>query len=258
MLPLVDTHCHLLAGFDDGPPTLDEAVAMCRMAWEDGTRVLAATSHVSERWPEVTSERIREGTARLVAALADTGLRMTVYPCAEVTVQPGLEEMWARGELLGMAGRDAYLLIELPVGVFLDLRQTVRGLVDLGVRPVLAHPERRPEYLHDRGVIEQLIELGCLVQVTSDGVTAPPSREDARALRNWFRRGIVHLVASDGHSTTSRLPHMAEAYRRIVDWAGGGVADRVCGINGLTVLEGSPLRVPDPEPPRKKWFALFR
>ncbi|HUT11333.1 MAG TPA: CpsB/CapC family capsule biosynthesis tyrosine phosphatase [Thermoguttaceae bacterium] len=258
MIPLVDVHCHLLAGLDDGPRTAEDAVEMCRMAWAEGTRVVAATAHLGQRWPRATPDRIRTATEQLVAELKEIDLAMTVYPSAEVDVRPEMEELWRRGELLGVADRNAYLLIELPMDVFVDLRDTVRRFAELGIRPILAHPERYAEMLHQHGRLEELVRTGCLVQVSSDNVTAPRCPEDARALKHWFRRGLVHLVGSDGHSPRSRPPRMAEAYRTIAGWVGSDVADRLCGFNGLAVLEGRPLRVPKPKPPKRGWFSRFR
>ena len=255
MSPLADTHCHLLAGLDDGPRTLDEAVQMCRIAYEEGTRVIAATAHMNEQWPEVTPERIRAATKELAARLEEINLPLTVYPCAEVTISPDLGDLWVRGELLSVSDRGVYLLMELPTGVFLDLCDLVRRLKEAGIRPILAHPERQAELLHETGLIEQLIELGCLMQVSSSSITNPPSRRDLRMLKHWVRRGIVHLVGSDGHSPRSRAPRMAEAHRRIALWAGAAVADRICGTNGFAVLEGLSFRAPRPKPPKKGWFS---
>lgn len=258
MIPLVDTHCHLLPGLDDGPCTTEEAVAMCRIAWDEGTRVIAATAHVSQRWPDVTPGRIRAATEQLISRLGEVGLPLTVFPAAEVMVRPDLEESWVRGELLSVAGRGAYLLIELPPGLFLDLRDIVRRLGKLGICPILAHPERHPELLYDAGMIEELIHLGCLVQVSSGSITGSQRWEESCALKRWVQRGIVHLIGSDGHSPISRPPRMAEAYRRIALWAGTGAADRICSTSGLTVLQGLPLRIVEPRPPRKKtWFFRF-
>ncbi len=253
MLPLVDMHCHLLGGLDDGPRTEDEAVAMCRMAYESGTRLVAATAHQNEDWPDVTPARIREAFRNLVRRLQDEGIGLCTFPCAEVMVHPDTEESWRRGELVSVGDRGQYLLIEQPHGLFLDLAELARNFRDMGVRPILAHPERQQELLHDGGRIEELIQAGCLVQVSSGSVTAPRSREDERALRDWFKRGVVHLIGSDGHNTTRRLPLLAEAFARITSWAGSRVADRVCSTNGLAVLQGLPLRVPAPEPRRRSW-----
>jgi protein-tyrosine phosphatase len=248
MIPLVDTHCHLLAGLDDGPRTDDEALDMCRLAYAEGTRLASATAHQNERWPSVTPDRIRHAASRLARRLRDAGIPLTIFPCAEIMVFPEVEVSWRNGDLLSVADRRQYLLLEMPHGLFVDLRATVTSLRQAGVRPILAHPERHAELLHEPGPIEQLIRAGCLVQVSSGSVTDPPNRQDGRALKGWLKRGVVHLLGSDGHSPSRRPPRMADAYRQIVRWA-----DRVCSTNGLAILQGLPLRIPEPEPRRARW-----
>jgi protein-tyrosine phosphatase len=156
-----------------------------------------------------------------------------------------------------VADRQQYLLMEMPQNLFVDLRAIIERLRQAGIRPILAHPERCPELLHEPGQLEQLIHAGCLVQVSSGSITDPASRRDERALCDWFKRKLVHLLGSDGHSPTRRPPKMAEAYRRIALWAGGGTADRICSTNGLGVLEGFSLRIPEPEPRRASWLSRF-
>ncbi len=209
----------------------------------------------TSRWSAVTPQLIREQVGRLAITLRDADIPLIVYPCAEVTAHPQMEASWRQGALLSVADRGAYLLVEMPNGLFIDLRKIIRGLQHLGVCTILAHAERQPELLHDVGLIEQFIESGCLVQVNSSSVTEPSNDEDASALEDWFKRGIVHLMGSDGHSPRRRRPQMAEAYRQIVRWAGVHMADRVCSINGTAILHGLPLRVPPPQPRRTKWFA---
>src|SRR5581483_6286232 len=128
MLPLADLHCHLLAGLDDGPRAEDDALAMCRLAYAEGTRLVAATAHQNERWPAVTPAVIRRATERLAGSLRAAGVPLTVFPCAEVMVRPDIEEAWRRGDLLSVADRGQYLLVEMPDGLFVDLRETVRRL----------------------------------------------------------------------------------------------------------------------------------
>jgi protein-tyrosine phosphatase len=145
----------------------------------------------------------------------------------------------------------------MPHDLFVDLGDTVKRLRQAGVRPILAHPERHDELLHEPGRIEELIEAGCLVQVSSQSLTSPLSSRSSQALRSWLRRGIVHLLGSDGHSLSRRPPKMLEAYRCICGWAGNAVADRVASTNGLAVLQGRPLHVARPEPRHRRWFARF-
>jgi protein-tyrosine phosphatase len=170
---------------------------------------------------------------------------------------PDMEASWAGGRLLGVAGRRQYLLVEMPHGLFVDLAETVRSLAAGGVRVILAHPERHKELLHEAGRIEQLIEAGCLVQVSSASVTRPRSRADGQALKDWFKRGVVHCLGSDGHSPTTRPPELAAAYRQVRAWAGSRVADRVGSAFGMAILQGLPLQIPKPEPRRRSWLAAW-
>jgi protein-tyrosine phosphatase len=254
MLPLIDMHCHLLAGLDDGPGTDEEALAMCRLAYADGIRTAAATAHQNEEWAEVTPERIRSAAGRLAAMLREAAIPLAVFPCAEVMIHADLRTAWRQGALQSVAGRGQYLLVEMPHGLCLDIGDLVRGLQQDGVRPILAHPERHAELLHEPGAAESLIAAGCLIQVSSGSVTDPPGRADGRALRDWFKRGVVHFLGSDAHSTRRRRPALAAAYRQVALWAGSAVADRVCSTNGTAVAHGLPLRVPAPEVRPRRWF----
>jgi len=257
MIPLFDMHCHLLAGVDDGPRTEAEAFEMCRIAWNEGIRCAAATAHQNERWPAVTPEVIRTRARHLAEMLRDNKIDLNVFPCAEIMVHPELESSWLAGRLLSVADRSEYLLLEMPHGLFVDLRSLIRDLAERGLRAILAHPERQPELLHEPGWIEQFIQAGCLVQVSTGSVTDPKSRADANALKDWFKRGIVHVMGSDGHSPRTRRPRMAGAYEQVSRWAGVSMADRVFSTNAAAIVHGLPLRVPEPEPRRTSWFALF-
>jgi len=258
LLPLVDTHCHLLAGLDDGPESWDEAIEMCQIAWDDGVHAIAAAAHQNEMWPEVNVERILATAQELSKQLDDAGVPLTICPCAEVMVTPDMDELWRQGSLLSVSNGRRYLLIELPHGLFVDLRWMVSEFVSMGVRPILAHPERHPEILHGAGVVEELIGRGCLIQVAADSVTQNDFPPLTKTLRSWARRGVIHLVGSDGHSPTRRPPGIAAAYYRLAEWAGNAVADRICSVNGMAVLEGLPLEIPPPKPPKRRWFSRIR
>lgn len=254
MLPLVDIHCHLLAGLDDGPRTQDEALEMCRMAYQDGTGTISAGAHQNDHYPENTPDRIREAAKQLQARLQEEQIPLSIFPNAEVEVHPDMLSSFRKGELLTVADRGQFMLVEMPHGVFVDLRGAANQLRQEGVRVIIAHAERVPELLHDSGRIEELIALGCLVQVSSRTITHPPSRLDGKAIREWVERDIAHLLGSDGHSPKRRRPLMREAYNQIADWAGRGVADRICSVTALSVIQGRSFALPRPKPRKKSWF----
>jgi protein-tyrosine phosphatase len=202
----------------------------------------------------VTPARIRRAARLLGEDLRQAGVPLTVFPCAEVMADPQTPESWCEGGLLSVADHGQYLLLEMPHGVFVDLRPTAERLVRAGVRPILAHPERNAEYLEEPEQIEDMIRIGCLVQTSSGSITDPAGPKQEKALMGWFRRGLVHLLGSDGHSPRRRAPRMTAAYERIHRWAGGAVADRVGSTHGMAVLQGLPLRVPDFEPRKVGWL----
>jgi protein-tyrosine phosphatase len=254
MIPLADVHVHLLAGMDDGPRTAEDALEMCRAACAEGTRLMAATAHQNDHWPQVTPARIRTATEALRTQLQQAGVAVAVFPCAEVMAHPGLENSWANGQLLSVADRNQYLLVEMPHGLFVDLTRTAEKLRSAGIRMILAHPERHPEFLHDPGTLEAMIRLGCLVQVSSGSVTNPANAADERALKSWFKRGCVHVMGSDGHSPRRRPPRLADAYRKVCRWAGTVAADRIFSTHGTAVAHGLPVNIPEPQPVPSSWF----
>jgi protein-tyrosine phosphatase len=204
MIPLVDLHCHLLAGLDDGPGSLDEAVRMCQRAWDDGIRSSVCLAHMSDRWPEVTPQRIRHSAVELKNRLREIRLPLSLYPAAEVAVRPDLDQPQMLGRWMGMADRTNYLLLEIPYGGFVDIRGLVMRLQAGGVRSIVAHPERYRELLYDPAAVRDLIAHGALMQVTADAITDPPDRRSAGAIRQWVLDGMVHLLGSDGHSAGHR------------------------------------------------------
>jgi protein-tyrosine phosphatase len=253
--PLVDTHCHLLAGLDDGPKTPEDAIAMCQRAYDQGVRHSVALAHQNEDYPNNSPQRLREAFAKLVSDLKAAGLGdYEVVPCAEVMVRPDMLDAWDRGEFLSVGDTGKYVLLEMPHGLCVELAWVVERLVDRGVRPILAHAERCPELLEEPAAVEKLIQAGCVIQVSSLGITRPASAADTRALKDWFRRGIAHVLGSDGHSPRRRPPDLADAYLQVKRWAGADVADAVGWTNGLAVLHGRPLDLPPVEPPQRRWL----
>jgi protein-tyrosine phosphatase len=253
MTPLADTHVHLLAGLDDGPRDLDEAVALCRALVHDGVRFATATAHQNPLFPENTPEQIQAATGGLVAALADKKVPLTVFPTGEVFITESLPDDVKAGRLQSVGGAGKYLLAEMPHMVFLDPRPVAEALRPLGVRLILAHAERYDEFLHDPELVAECVAAGCLVQVTTEGLVESDGR-DLAALRRWADWGLIHLLGSDGHRIDHRRPRLREGVRVLERWLGAAGAERVAGLWNAAVLQGLAVNVPPPKPQKKGWF----
>jgi protein-tyrosine phosphatase len=197
---VIDLHAHVLAGVDDGPATLDDALDVLRAMAADGVTAVAATPHVRDDFP-TTPERMRAALAEVREAVAAAEIPVEVLPGGEVSVDRA--RAWMRGgglEAFGLGGNPHYLLVEFPYhGWPLDLKDVLSGLAVTGMRPVLAHPERNPQVQARPQALASLVQAGALVQVTASSVTGAGG-ERARRTAAWLvEQGLVHLVASDAH-----------------------------------------------------------
>jgi protein-tyrosine phosphatase len=255
MLPLADTHVHLLAGLDDGPPDDDTALAMCRMLTAGGCRFAAALAHQNPTYPQNTAARLTTATQKLATQLAEQKVPLTVYPTGEVMLSADLVADWKAGALQSYGGHGKHLLVEMPHGQYLDVRRVAAGLRAEGVTPVVAHAERYEELLFDPPAAEAVVAAGCLIQVSAGEIAEPSSPRVEKALKDWAKRGLIHLLGSDGHGLDRRRPEMRAGAVRLASWVGPAAADRIGSIWGQAVLEGRPVRPPKPLPKPRNWFA---
>lgn len=254
MIPLADTHVHLLAGLDDGPKTLDVALAMCRMLSSQGVRHATALCHQNDMYPANLPPLMQSTAQALTKALTERSIPLAVYPTGEIMLTPTSAEQFAAGTYQTVGGHGKFLLVEMPHGMFVDVLPLASALRTRGVRPIIAHAERYPELLHDPGLTERWIAAGCLIQATAQAYADPWNAADERSLKLWAERGFVHLFGSDGHGIERRPPRFIEGYRRLVKWAGASAAERIGCHWGIAVLQGLPVNVPPPAKPKKNWF----
>jgi len=246
---MIDLHCHILPGVDDGARTLDEAVAMCRLAAADGCEAMIATPHQrrSEWWND--DRELLQGLARdlqaAVGAALETPFRVALG--GEIHVGPGLIEEVERispgagGGLLPLAG-SRYLLIEFdPLDTPVQAADLVHELAVSGWRPVIAHPEHIPWLAKGTALLDHLVSLGATAQVTAMSLTGDFGRRPQSDAIAFLDAGLVHFVASDSHSPRRRPPGLSRAYQVIAARRGEAVARRLTTDNPRAVLDNRPL-----------------
>jgi len=246
---MIDLHCHILPGVDDGARTLDEAVAMCRLAAADGCEAMIATPHQrrSEWWND--DRELLQGLARDLQAAVSSG-HETAFRVAlggEIHVGPGLLEEIERissgagGGLQPLAG-SRYLLIEFDVlDTPVQAADLVHELSVSGWRPVIAHPELIPWLAKGTALLDHLVSLGATAQVTAMSLTGDFGRRPQTDALAFLDAGLVHFVASDCHSPRRRPPGLSRAYQVIAARRGDAVARRLTTDNPRAVLENRPL-----------------
>jgi protein-tyrosine phosphatase len=240
---MIDLHCHILPGVDDGAQSLDEAAAMCRLAARDGCEAMVATPHQrrGEWW-----NADRASLAALADELQDAvGAGFRVYLGGEVHVDSGLlaevEKLPTGGGILPLAG-SRYLLIEFDsLGTSTEAIHLVHELVVAGWRPIIAHPEFIPWLAPDPELVARLVTLGATSQVTAMSVTGDFGRRPQNDVFTLLDAGLVHFVASDCHGVRRRPPGLGRAQRLIAGRWGEPAAQRLCVDNPRAVVENRPL-----------------
>jgi protein-tyrosine phosphatase len=205
---MIDLHCHVLPGIDDGPATIEESVALARAAATAGTRTIVATPHVSWRYhnePQTIARLVDELNARLSSERVDVEVR----PGAELAMSriPDTDGPQLAGLTLGGGG---WLLVEPPFSpIVTGLDRIVLSLLADGHRVVLAHPERCPAFHRDPEALRALVTAGVLTSITAGSLVGRFGRDVRRFSLGLVEQGMVHNVASDAHDNARRPPGIA-------------------------------------------------
>jgi len=197
---MIDLHCHVLPGVDDGPATMPETIELVRGAAADGIGTIVATPHVDNLHRPVASAYIRAAAREVQARLDRAGVGVAIETGAEVAFTRAME--LDDDELAALTlGRRGWLLLECPLAVTATpgFMSAARLLARRGHRILLAHPERCPLFLRTPGELDYLVAEGMLAQVTAGSLEGRFGRTVRDLALHLVARGTAHVVASDGH-----------------------------------------------------------
>ncbi|HEY7338119.1 MAG TPA: CpsB/CapC family capsule biosynthesis tyrosine phosphatase [Bryobacteraceae bacterium] len=253
---MIDIHSHVLYGLDDGARTLEDSLAMLRLAAEHGTTDLVATPHAS---PEFSFEpdRIAERLEELSSA---SGGAPRLHPGCDFhlsyeNIQDAIEQP-AKYAI----GHKNYLLVEFSdLLIFHNTAEIFARLGEAGLIPVITHPERNALLRQRADEIAQWVEAGACVQLTGQSLTGKFGRKAQEFCRCLLDRGLVHFAASDGHDCEHRPPRLDQARDWLAANYGEGAAELLCAANPRAALAGVPVESLKPEGiiRRRKWYRFW-
>ncbi|HEY8867472.1 MAG TPA: CpsB/CapC family capsule biosynthesis tyrosine phosphatase [Solirubrobacteraceae bacterium] len=204
---MIDLHCHLLPGIDDGPENIDGTLALARAAAAAGTRTIVATPHVDHRWGVVPSI-VAPSAAFVTAALKEAGVELEVLAGGEIALSRLIELREHELDAIRL-GDGPYLLIESPHSAAAgDFHTFVRTLLERGHAIVLAHPERCPGFQRRPERLAELVEAGALCSITSSALAGRFGSTARELALDMLAGGLVHDVASDSHDALRRSPEL--------------------------------------------------
>ncbi len=258
---MIDIHCHMLAGVDDGARSFEVSLEMCKLAASDGISLLVATPHCNFEYP-YKDEVNRAKLAELQAALG--GSPKLLLGCDFHLSYDNIQLLSADPKRFTINGTD-YLLVEFGDQFLPDQMDRVfYEMQCTSVQPILTHPERNPVFQQQPELLYHWVTRGCLVQVTAKSYTGGFGGRAHRLAELWLDQQLIHFFASDAHDAKYRPPVLSECYEKIKNAKGGNAADLLLRQNPLAVIEGRPLppglEPIDPRRARKKrrWFSFLR
>jgi len=220
---MIDIHCHILPGLDDGARTMDEAVSMARMAAADGIRTIVASAHITPGVYDNSPDRIVAAAQAFGDRLQDEGIPLRIVPGADVRMTP--EMLDGGGRFLCIDRHTPYFLFEFPHDLVPPgSDRLVESLRGKGWIPVITHPERNADLQRRPGKLEPFLRQGCLVQITAMSLTGGFGSTAREIAERYLKDGWVHVIATDAHDTEKRPPVLSRARDRAEALVGAGAA----------------------------------
>ena len=208
---MIDIHCHMLPGIDDGPERLEESIEMARLAVANGISEVVVTPHIHAGRYENTREVITRSTQQFQQSLQDHGIALRLRMAAEIRIGPELMAMVGAQQVPWLGSLDGYqlLLLEFPHShIPVGSDKLVNWCLQRKIRPVIAHPERNKDVIRNLEKITPFVQLGCLLQVTAGAVAGDFGPLPRKRARQLLERGWVSFLASDAHNTRYRIPDL--------------------------------------------------
>ena len=227
---MIDLHCHLLPGIDDGPQTLEESIELCRIAVADGVTHAIVTPHIHPgRW-ENTRQSIEQDCENLQSELLKNNIPLQLGFAAEVRLTDQIMQQVDNNEIPFYGEVDGYniMLLEFPHGhIIPGSDKLVAWLMKHNIRPLIAHPERNKQVMKDIELLQPFIEAGCWLQLTAGSVTGSFGEQAQKIAHQLLQDDAVAVLASDGHNARARQPGLKQAFNAIAGQYGAERARRL-------------------------------
>lgn len=244
---LIDIHCHILPGIDDGASDLEESVAMARLYAAAGFAAVVATPHFipGTAWA-AESRVIAELVAVVQARLDAEQIPLRVYAGMEIAFHKRLAERLPTGSLQPLAASGYYLIEPEFNGSQEDLLHTVRLLLDAGQRLILAHAERISAFQRNYDPLLRLAKQGLEIQVNSGSLLNAFGERCRKTAMELLANKCVHYLASDAHSACLRTPPSLDDLQRLTDLVGKETLERLWCTSPARLLVPTPKSIQNP------------
>nr|WP_141995180.1 CpsB/CapC family capsule biosynthesis tyrosine phosphatase [Bacillus sp. B4EP4a] len=254
---MIDIHCHILPGVDDGSADMKESLNMAKKAVEAGiTHIFATPHHLNEKFVNVKIDII-DRVIMLNKSFQENNIPLTIHLGQEVRIHRDIFTSLEKEEILTLDDNGTYLLLELPSGrVPTYTQEVIYELLLKGITPIIVHPERNKEMIENRKLLFELVQEGALTQITSGSIIGNFGKSIQSFSKKIIEHNLAHFIATDAHNIGSRGFTLQQAYETITKEYG---VDRTFHFKENTeqLLKDQSPTVVKPVPFKKKFLGIF-
>lgn len=248
---MIDIHAHILPGIDDGAADMNNALEMASLAVESGVTVMVATPHSSvygepqNFWDQNLARKVRD----FRDALEKENIPLKVAPGMEIFGTLEVAELLRTRKMIGLNGSD-YPLIEFSFSNYAaEATEILEEVLSLGMRPVVAHPERYKYVQRDPSLLNLWVEMGCLLQVNKGSLLGNFGKNEKYLALELVERNFAFAVASDAHSPEIRTTWMKDVRQLLKEEFSEQTAEKLLCSNPLKLLKKETIHEAEPH-----WF----
>ncbi len=259
---MIDLHGHYLPGVDDGAASLEESLAMLRLAQDDGVMAVAATPHAGSALSACRDlDALRRSREAWKKEVATSGLELRVADGAEVYFTSDLLPLLQDNRDLLCLNGGSYFLLEFPADyVYAHSKEFLFKVLTEGFIPIVSHAERNAEIQRSPAVLRELVKAGALCQLNAGSLRGDFGHEARRCAYDLLRDNLVHVIASDAHDLQKRRPGLSFVRPLLAGVDAGKIDLYLHGIPAAVLADEAIPDIGEPvaHKPRRSVFDFFR
>lgn len=254
---MIDTHCHILPGIDDGAADFDASIVMAKKAVKQGITTILCTPHHNNGRYTNPKQQVIQVVDELQALLDEQGIPLDLIEGQEVRLTSTLIDEIKQGNILFTDEGERYILIEFPTADIPEYtEQLFAQLRTLKKVPVIVHPERNIKLIEDPNRLLTFLDMGCLAQLTAPSYVGIYGKRVQKIAEQMVDHHMVQFIASDAHGPQKRDFYLKEAYKKLKKEHGETAVERF-QRNVENLVDGKKIMRLDYSPVEKKRFLFF-
>lgn len=238
---MIDLHSHLLYDTDDGTVDINQSVELIKSAYNNGYNSLVLTPHYIEG--SIYQSDVLSNTKKIElikSKCLKKGIDINLYLGNETYLSKNLLKLLEQKKITTI-NDSKYLLLELPmVSENKNTLDIIKTLVENGIIPIIAHPERYHYIIDNINKAFDLVQSGALLQVNIGSLIGVFGKQSKKTALKLLKLNIVHFISSDTHH--SDLYSKVEETKKIINRINPSLVDELMHYNAKQVLENKEIK----------------